>query len=197
MSATTDAGEAPSLQATAAAPSGSPPAAYPSASAPAAAHRNGAQQPGARPHPETIGAEIVFRKDLDKKGVQARVPVEPSVARALDAWLREAERPLGTDVVFPYGDEGMPVRRDRLALAFIDVEREAKLEPLERTLFHAYRRKFASDRAHLPNNVVMKLMGIADMQTFLTCSCKTSTTLLREVLKGAQREWDRHRTSAA
>jgi hypothetical protein len=91
----------------------------------------------------------------------------------------------------------MPVRRDRLALAFIEVEREAELEPLEGTLFHAYRGKFASDRAQLPNNVVMKLMGLADMQTFLTCFCKTSTTLLREVLDGAKPEWDGHRTRAA
>ena len=140
---------------------------------------------------------ITFRKDLDKKGVEAKVPLQPHVARALSAWLRRDRGGQATDVVFPYGPDGAPIRRDRLALAFTDVEQAANLEPLEGTLFHAYRRKFASDRAHLPNNVVMKLMGIADVRTFLDCYCKTSDTLLREVLHSSQPEWDRHRDRVA
>jgi integrase len=142
------------------------------------------------------GATFTFRADLDKKGVEAKVPVDARVARALWTWIRRDGAP-NTDVVFPYGPDDEPVRRDRLALAMIDAEAAAGLEPRRGTLFHAYRRKFAADREQVPNSIVMKLMGIAGVQTFLRCFCKTSESTMREGLEGAKREWDRNKDRAA
>lgn len=142
-------------------------------------------------------ASAIFRADLDKKGVEADVELLESVARSLHEWIRDGRRDPTSEFVFPYLDPKSAVKRDRLAQAFVEVEEEAGLEPLRGTLFHAYRRKFASDRAHQPSNVVMRLMGLADAQTFHDCYCKTSSALQREVLNGSQKEWDRRKRRAA
>jgi hypothetical protein len=65
-------------------------------------------------------------------------------------------------------------------------ERAAKLEHLEGTTWHAYRRLFATARKHLPEADVMQAAGWKDSRSFKLYQQHDAETLQRVVEGAAQ-----------
>jgi integrase len=136
---------------------------------------------------EFQNATITFRSYLDKKGRATELPLHSDVARVL-AHYRATEDFAGrSDLVFPGRDGKDTANGDRLRQLLEEAEIAAGLEPLDGSKFHAYRRKFATERGNLPDHVVMELMGITDPKVFSDCYRKRSDVQLRDGLSNVIR----------
>jgi len=125
--------------------------------------------------------QIRFVRSLDKAGRGAWLPLAQPVYDALMEWRKHC--PSSTaDLVFPGVSEQIAIRTDWMAELLGRAESLAKLSPLNGSLFHAYRRRFATAREHLQPWHVMELMGITDAKVFRECYCRTSSESLREAL---------------
>ena len=91
---------------------------------------------------------IQWPADTDKSGVESRVPIDPSVRSALDRILQE--RPgIGSAPLFPSRDDPQKPITRHLADAWLrKAEKLAGLEPQRGSKWHAYRRKWATERKH-------------------------------------------------
>jgi integrase len=87
----------------------------------------------------------------DKMGHEAFIPMDAGVRAAIDRVLRE--RPgIGSGFLFPSpGDAGQPISRQRADRWLREAETLAGLKPQQGSLWHAYRRKWATERKHLPD----------------------------------------------
>jgi integrase len=110
---------------------------------------------------------ITWRAEADKKGVEWVVPLTPALAEE----LRQFQRKLGAigGSLFPAEQDSSKVMDRYLFNKWLAVaEAEAKLEKLPGSLWHAYRRKWASERMHLPLKAVAEGGGWKDTTTLLT-----------------------------
>ena len=100
--------------------------------------------------------------DTDKMGHESTVPVPPAVRAAIDRILRE--RPgIGPVPLFPSpGDPTQPMTRHLADKWLRKAEKIAGLEPPMGSLWHAYRRKWGSERKHLPDVDVAAAGGWKD-----------------------------------
>jgi integrase len=132
-----------------------------------------------RPH-------VHFDRALDKANRDAWVPVTRAVWDALQLWKVESGGN-GDGLVFPGIHEGVPLSGRWAAELLSRAEAEAGLMPLNGTLFHAYRRRFATARAQDEKpQVTMWLMGIRDAKVFFTCYCHPTTDDLEAGLYSAR-----------
>ena len=94
---------------------------------------------------------IRWPADTDKTGRETVVPIGPDVRTALDRVLRE--RPgIGGAPLFPHPrDPSRAVTRYMADRWLREAEELAELEPQEGSLWHAYRRKWATERKNLPD----------------------------------------------
>ena len=101
----------------------------------------------------------------DKQGKASLVPISPLVRAAIDRVL--AERPgTGAAYLFPSpADRAKPVSRHLADKWLRRAERLAGLEPQPGSLWHAYRRKWATERKHLPPTDVAAAGGWAGPET--------------------------------
>jgi hypothetical protein len=121
----------------------------------------------------------------DEAGV--RSPDLPQVRRALDRILRE--RPgIGAAPFSPSpADATKPITRHLADKWLIEAEKLAELEPQEGSLWHAYRRKWATERKHLPDVDVAAAGGWKTVQTLKTAYQQADAeTMLRVVLEGGE-----------
>lgn len=72
-------------------------------------------------------------------------------------------------------------------------ERAAGVEKLEGSLWHAYRRKWASERMHLPLKAVADAGGWKDTTTLLTCYQHADDEVLFQVMSEQRK---RHEAAA-
>ncbi len=93
---------------------------------------------------------IRWPADTDKMGREAVVPVSPVVRAAIDRVFRE--RPgIGPEPLFPSRDDlRKPVSRHVVDAWLRKAEKLTRLEPQEGSLWHAYRRGWATARKTLP-----------------------------------------------
>ena len=126
----------------------------------------------------------------DKSGRETVVPISPDVRAAIDRVIQE--RPgIGKACLFPApGDIDKPVSRHLAAKWLEEAERLAGLEKLDGSLWHAYRRKWATERKHLPDADVAAAGGWANSNTLrLVYQQADAETMLRVVLeRGELRE---------
>ena len=126
----------------------------------------------------------------DKTGRETLVPIGPDVRTALDRVLRE--RPgIGQAYLFPApGDPTKPVSRHLAAKWLQEAEKLAGLEKLDGSLWHSYRRKWATERKHLPDADVAAAGGWTNSNTLrLVYQQADQETMLRVVLeRGELRE---------
>ena len=128
---------------------------------------------------------IRWPANTDKTGRETLVPIGPDVRAAIDRVLRE--RPgIGQASLFPApGDPTKPVTRHLAAKWLQQAEKLAGLEKLDGSLWHAYRRKWATERKHLPDADVAAAGGWVNSNTLrLVYQQADQETLLRVVLEG-------------
>lgn len=113
------------------------------------------------------------------------MPLEQRVYDSFIEWNKFCPPSLA-GLVFPGVSDAIAIRSDWMGELLGRAERLAQLPPLSGSLFHAYRRRFATAREHMPFNRVMELMGITDAKVFRECYCRTSSESLREALAGAR-----------
>ncbi len=121
----------------------------------------------------------------DKTGRESVVPMAPEVRAAVDRILRE--RPgIGSAPLFPScSDASLPVSRHLADKWLRAAEVLAGLEPQEGSLWHAYRRGWATCRKHLPAVDVAAVGGWAGPHTLQLVYQKADPeTMLQVVLGG-------------
>ena len=120
-------------------------------------------------------------------GRDTLVPIAPDVRGALDRIVRE--RPgIGSAPLFPSPENPQKPISRHLADAWLrKAEQLASLEPQKGSLWHAYRRKWATERKHLPDVDVAAAGGWKTTQTLKTAYQQADAeTMLRVVLEAGQ-----------
>ena len=133
---------------------------------------------------------IRWPSSTDKTGRETTVPIGPEVRAAIDRVLR-ARPGIGGAYLFPApGDMAKPVSRYLSAKWLQEAEKMAGLEKLDGSLWHAYRRKWATERKHLPDADVAAAGGWVNANTLrLVYQQADQETMLRVVLeRGELRE---------
>ena len=130
---------------------------------------------------------IQWREDTDKTGKAWLTPISREVRAAIDRVL--AERPgVGRAYLFASPrNQRRPVSKDLASDWLQYAERLAGLEPLDGSLWHAYRRKWATERKHLPDKDVAAAGGWSDLTSLKTAYQQVDmATLYRVVTEPAE-----------
>lgn len=110
-----------------------------------------------------------WRAEEDKVGREWLAPVTPEVREELERFRRE--RPgLGDGLLFPAPSKQTEPVSPRVASEWLrQAERLAKLAPLQGGLWHPFRRRWATERKHLPAKDVAAVGGWVDTATLEKC----------------------------
>ena len=115
------------------------------------------------------------------------MPIGPAVRAAVDR-IR-AERPgIGSAPLFPSRDDPQkPISRHVADAWLRKAEATANLEPQTGRLWHAYRRKWATERKHLPDVDVAAAGGWKTVQTLQTAYQQADAeTMFRVVMEAGE-----------
>ncbi len=113
---------------------------------------------------ETPWGAIVWPEDTDKMGKRWRCPIGPETRKAIDGALRK-RRQVGTGWLFPAPENPRePLSTDRTDSWLRKAEKLAKLEAHKGSLWHAYRRLWASARKDLPDVDVAQAGGWSSLE---------------------------------
>ena len=130
---------------------------------------------------------IRWPAQTDKMKRETLVPITPDVRRALDRILRE--RPgIGSAPLLPSPEDAQQPMTRHLADKWLRrAEKLAGLQPQQGSLWHAYRRKWATERKHLPDVDVAEAGGWKTVQTLKTAYQQADAeTMLRVVLEAGE-----------
>ncbi len=109
--------------------------------------------------PEAPWGGINWPADTDKMGKAWRCPISADVREAVESALRKRQA-VGPGPLFPSPTDPRKCVQYVPASRWLrEAERKAKLQPQEGSLFHAYRRLWASARKDLPDVDVAKAGG--------------------------------------
>jgi len=124
---------------------------------------------------------IRWPADTDKMGYESVVPISAGVRTAVDRIL--AERPtIGSAPVFPSPtDLSKPIDRYIATKWLREVETMAGLDPLPGGAWHPYRRKWATERKHLPAADVAAAGGWKCVDTLKLYQQVDAGTMLRVI----------------
>jgi integrase len=112
---------------------------------------------------------ILWRANADKKGKSWNVPLTDVLHDQLKVFRGKLGGVFG-GLVFPSeSDPAKPIRTDVFARWLLAAEKKAKLPKLDGSLWHAYRRAWATARKHLPAADVAAAGGWSDLTTLLRC----------------------------
>ena len=130
---------------------------------------------------------IRWPANTDKMGIERVVQISPSVRASLDRVL--SERPgIGARPLFPSpGDPTKPMTRHLADKWLRKAEELAGVEPQKGSLWHAYRRKWATERKHLPDTDVAAAGGWQNSLTLRKVYQQADAkTMLHVVLHGSE-----------
>jgi integrase len=130
---------------------------------------------------------IRWRADTDKSGRETVVPISEAVRRALNRVI--AERPgVGATYLFPSPkDPASPVRRELASDWLRRAEHLAQVPRLKGGQWHPYRRKWATERKHLPDVDVAAAGGWAELDSLKRAYQQADdATMLKVVLEGGE-----------
>lgn len=133
---------------------------------------------------------IRWRAEYDKKGQEWRIPAPPSLLEE----LRQFQVRLGVigGRLFPSVRRPTePMRPEMLTQWLTAAERAGKLPKLPGGLWHPYRRKWASERMHLPLKAVADAGGWKDTTTLLTSYQHSDEATLLAVMNGERGSFGR------
>jgi integrase len=111
---------------------------------------------------------IRWRREHDKKRRESIVPMPEQLV----AELRQFQRQLGAVGGWIFAsdhDASVPLDRHVFAKWLLRAEKRAKLPKLDGSLWHAFRRKWATERKSLPLTDVASAGGWQNTATLLTC----------------------------
>ena len=138
-------------------------------------------------------ARVTWRGAADKKKKTRTVPLPRKLGALLWGLLRRL-RIVGEAPLFPQVRRPeRPMNTTELYQWFAAAERAAGLEKLAGGVWHAYRRKWAKERKHLPVKDVMAAGGWEDIDTFLNSYNEPDEDTMLAVME----EPDRRRAAAA
>ena len=130
---------------------------------------------------------ILWPADTDKGGYESLVPISPMVRSALNRVM--TERPgIGNAYLFPAPkDAAAPCRYEVARSWLLEAEQLAKVPKMDGSLWHAYRRGWATARKHLPDADVAAAGGWKNAITLKTVYQQSDPeTMLRVVLEGSE-----------
>jgi integrase len=129
---------------------------------------------------------IVWSEDFDKMGKRWRCPISAVVREALESALRKRQA-LGPWLFPSPGNPDRPVRCEEASTWLRAAEKLAGLEPQRGTLWHAYRRLWASARKDLPDVDVAQAGGWSSLDALkLAYQQPDDATMLRVVTHQAE-----------
>ena len=128
---------------------------------------------------------ICWPADTDKQGRESLVPIGPSVRGAIDRIARD--RPgIGDACLFPApGDPEEPISRHLASKWLAAGEKLADLDPQKGSRWHAYRRKWATERKHMPDVDVAAAGGWASLEALKRSYQQADQETMLSVVLGA------------
>jgi integrase len=128
---------------------------------------------------------IRWPADTDKTGRETTIPISPQVRAALDRVLEE--RPgIGAAYLFPSPiDPAKPTRYELASAWLLKAEQKAGVENQKGALWHAYRRKWATERKHLPDVDVAAAGGWKETSSLKKCYQQADEETMLEVVLNA------------
>lgn len=111
---------------------------------------------------------IRWRQDADKQGIERWMPMPSQLVEELRSFQRRLVVVGGPVFASPWRTNGTMHPRT-LAQLLVEAEQKAGLPKLTGGVWHPYRRKWATERKHLPVIDVAQAGGWSDTQTLLTC----------------------------
>jgi hypothetical protein len=130
---------------------------------------------------------VVWPAQTDKMGYETTVPIGPQVRAAIDR-ARARSPGIGDAPLFSAPrDPTVPVSRHVADKWLRRAEKLAGLETQDGSLWHAYRRKWVTERKHLPDPDVAVAGGWKNSETLRQCYQRADgATILKVVLDGGQ-----------
>jgi integrase len=130
--------------------------------------------------------KIRWRAEHDKRGRERFVPLPAALAEEIRSFQTRLGG-IGESWLFPTTDVEKPWPRELFGQLLKRAERKAKLEHLHGGLWHPFRRKWATERKHLPLVDVKAAGGWKDTNTLLTCYQHTSDESMLEVMESPKK----------
>lgn len=132
--------------------------------------------------PQAPSGAIVWPEDTDKQGRRWRCPISVPVREALEAALRKRPR-VGPGPLFPAPKDVDETLHYRVASDWLrEAEELAGVEPHDGSLWHAYRRLWASARKEMPDVDVAQAGGWSSVEALkLAYQHPDQETMLRVV----------------
>jgi integrase len=127
---------------------------------------------------------IRWRAELDKTRRASETPI-PKAAVPQLSLQRRLQAAIGSALLFPHPKRsraGQPVTRHLAAYWLKRAFELAGIPKPEGSLWHAFRRRWATSRKHLPLVDVAAAGGWRDLTTLLTCYQQPDEETLREVV---------------
>jgi integrase len=143
------------------------------------------------PDIDFTGSTIRWRAESDKKGQEWTVPMPPALRDELKAFRVKMGGAFG-GLVFPQlNDPGKALTRDSFGHWLADAEAAAKLSKLDGSLWHAYRRAWATARKDLPVTDVAAAGGWKDVGTLIRCYQQPDDETLLRVMSEPRKVTER------
>jgi integrase len=130
---------------------------------------------------------IRWRAETDKKGKEWIVPIPPGLYEDIHTFRMKLGSVFG-ELVFPsHSDPARAVSRDSFDHLLREAEKKAKLPKLDGSLWHAYRRAWATSRKSLPVVDVAAAGGWSDIGTLLKCYQQADNETLLQVMSHSRK----------
>ena len=132
-----------------------------------------------------LGA-IRWPEDTDKMGRETIAPVSQPVRKAIDRVL--TERPgIGAAYLFPSPKkQDAPIRYELASEWLLEAEKIAKVATQSGSLWHAFRRGWATERKHLSDVDVAATGGWKDVRMLKECYQQPDMETMLEVVQGGR-----------
>jgi hypothetical protein len=132
---------------------------------------------------------IRWPAQTDKEGREWVVPISRAARKAIDRVISERAR---VGLVTPYlfaspKNPANPVSKDLASTWLRKAEEIAELPKHEGSLWHAYRRKWATERKHLPDADVAAAGGWKDLESLKTAYQQADEATMLEVVTRSRR----------
>ncbi len=130
---------------------------------------------------------ILWRAENDKKGYEQRVPMTESVRdaliKAMNGTIQDADA-----WVFPAPKNSLePCNRHILAEWLTKAYALAGVQKAKGSLWHAFRRKWATERKHHPVSDIAAAGGWRDVGTLIDSYLRSDTTTVKRVVENPER----------